>query len=111
MRDLGLDGDREQRARLAGIVEIIAERVGDRFGHHDRPGEMDNGIDLVAQEHAADEVVVAHVALDELRFRRHRPAEAGRKIVDDEDVLSGVEQLEHHMAADEAGPTRDEHTH
>ena len=55
--------------------------------------------------------MVADIAFDELGLIRHRPAEAGRQIVENDDVLAGVEQLEHHMAADEAGPARDQNTH
>ena len=111
MRDLGLDGDREQRAGLAGVVEIVAERIGDRFRHHDRTGKMDDGVDIVGKQKLAHEVLIADIALDELRLGRHRPAEPGRKIVEDQYVLAGIDQLESHMAADESGPTRDENTH
>ncbi len=51
--------------------------------------------------------MVADIAFDELRLVRHRPAEPGREIVENDNVLAGVEQLEHHVAADEARPTRD----
>ena len=111
MRDLGLHGDREQGARLARVVEIIAERVGNRFRYHDRSREMDYGVDRIAVEQPAHEGMITDIVLDEFCLGRYRPTEAGRQIVEDEHVLAGVEQLEHHMAADEASPTRDEHTH
>src|SRR5512146_2872409 len=74
MRNLGLHRDREQRARLAGVVEIIAERIGDRLGHHDRSGEMDDGVYSVAQQETPHEVMISDIALDELRLGRYRPA-------------------------------------
>ena len=44
-----LAGDRgfEQRAGLAGVVLVVAERIGNRFRHHDRAGEMDDRVDRV----------------------------------------------------------------
>jgi len=111
MRNLGLHGGRKQGARLAGVIEIIAERVGNRFRNYDRSREMDDGVDRIAAEQPAHEGMIADIALDEFRLGRYRPAESGRQIVENEHVLAGIEQLEHHMAADEAGPARDEHTH
>jgi hypothetical protein len=111
MRDLGLHGDRKQRARLARVVEIIAERVGNRFRDHDRSREMDDGVDRIAAEQPAHEGMIADISPDEFCLGRYRPAKAGRQIVENEYVLAGIEQLEHHMAADEASPTRYEHTH
>ena len=72
---------------------------------------MDDGVDGIARQQPAHEVMVADIAFDELGFVRHRPAEPGRQIVENDDVLAGIEQLEHHMAADEASPTRDQNTH
>ncbi len=72
---------------------------------------MNDGVDGIAQEQPAHEVMVADIALDELRRVRHRPAEPGRQIVENDNVLAGVEQLEHHMAADEASSTRDQNAH
>ena len=65
----------------------------------------------IAQEQTPHEVMIADIALDELRFGRHCPAKPRRQIVDNENVLAGIEQLKHHMAADEASAARDEHTH
>ena len=65
----------------------------------------------MAQQETPHEVMISDIALDELRLGRYRPAKPRRQIVDNENVLAGIEQLEHHMAADEASATRDEHTH
>jgi hypothetical protein len=72
---------------------------------------MDDGVDFVAQEKTPHEVMIADIALDELRLGRDRPAKSRRQIVENENVLACIEQLKHHMAADEASATRDEHTH
>ena len=42
---------------------------------------------------------------------RDRPAEAGREIVEDDDLLAGVEQLPDHVAADIAGAAGDQNAH
>ncbi|GMA73935.1 hypothetical protein GCM10025880_03520 [Methylorubrum aminovorans] len=59
----------DQRPRLHGIGEIVAERIGDRFRHHDLGREMRDRIDPVAQDRLGDEALVGHVADDEPNFR------------------------------------------
>ena len=60
---------------------------------------------------AQDQILIADVADDERGTRRDRPAEAGRQVVEDDDLLAGVEQLEHHVAADVAGSAGDQDAH
>ena len=72
---------------------------------------MDDGVDIIAQQQPPHEIVVADIAFDELGLIRHRPAKAGGEIVEDEEVFAGIEQLEHHMASDEAGAAGDQDTH
>jgi hypothetical protein len=55
--------------------------------------------------------MVADIALDELGLVGNRPAETRREVVDNEDVLACIEQVEHHVAADEARPARDQNAH
>ena len=74
-------------ARFDGVVEVVAERVGDRFRHHDRAGEMHDCVDAVLADEPADQALVADVAFDERGAGRHGPAEAGGQVV------------EHHHAA------------
>ena len=72
---------------------------------------MNDGVDRIAGEQPAQKRRIADIALDELGRIGHRPAEAGRQIVEHDDILARVEQFEDHMAADEAGPTRDQNSH
>ena len=72
---------------------------------------MDDGVDGIAQQEPAHKVMVADIALDELRLVGHGPAEPGRQIVENENVLAGVEKLKRHVAADKARPTRDQNAH
>ncbi len=72
---------------------------------------MQDGVDLVTKQQAPDDIMVAGIALDEFRLSRNGPSEPRRQIVENENVLAGVEQLEHHMAADIAGPAGDQNAH
>ena len=72
---------------------------------------MDDGVDCIAGEQPAQKRRIADIALDELGRIGHRPAEAGRQIVEHDHILARVEQFEDHMAADEASPTRDKNSH
>ena len=42
-----LDRGLDQRARVHGVVAVIAERIANRIRHDDRGGEMDDGVDPV----------------------------------------------------------------
>ncbi len=72
---------------------------------------MDYGVDGIGQYQPEHEVMVAGIARYKLDVLRHRPPESGRQIVENDDVLAGIAQREHHMAADVARPTRDQNTH
>ncbi len=72
---------------------------------------MEYGVDGIPQQKPAHEVVVADIAFNELGAIRHGPAEARGKIVEDEHVLTGVEQLERHVTANEAGPAGNQNAH
>ncbi len=111
MLDAGVDRAFEQRARLGGVVEIVAERIGNRFRHDDLRGEMDDLGDVVAGERLGHEIVVAEIADDQRRLVGHGPAKAGREIVEHDDLLAGVEQFQRHVAADVAGAARHEYGH
>ena len=70
---------------------------------------MDDRPDAVLLYQPSDERLVGDVAFHEHRFVRHRPAEAGREIVDHHHRPAGVEQGEHGVAADIAGSARHQH--
>jgi len=72
---------------------------------------MDDRVDPVRGGDAVDQRAVGDVALMEGDAFGHRPAEAGRQIVDHHRRLPAVEKLEHHVAADVAGAARDENCH
>ncbi len=77
----------DQGAGLHRVGEIVAQRVGDGFGHDDLGGEVGQRIDPVLQDGLRDERLVGHVADDELHAFRHRPVEAGGEIVEDDDLV------------------------
>jgi hypothetical protein len=108
---VGLHGGLDESPRVHRIVEIVAERIRDRVGHDDRAGKMDDGAHGVLVDDAADEVLVADVAFDQERGRWHRRAKSRRQVVDDHDVVAGVEKRQHHMAADVSGAACHEYGH
>ena len=59
----------------------------------------------------ADQLLVADIADDAAAGVGTAPSEAGRQIVEHDHALAGIEQLEHHVAADVAGAAGDENGH
>ena len=108
MADAGRDRDLDQGPRLNRVVEIVAERIDDRIGDDDRPREMDDGVDAVLAHDRAHEILIPHVADDERRLGRHHPPKASRQIVENHNLFAGLDELENHMAADVAGPARNQ---
>ena len=72
---------------------------------------MDDGVDAVLAHDRAHEILIPHVADDERRLSRHRPPEPRRQVVEDDDLLAGLDELENHVAADVAGPARNQDSH
>ena len=56
-----------------------------------------------AMHEARDEFGVAAVTLDESRFGRHEPATAGQQAVQDQDLVTAIEQRPRDMRTDIAG--------
>ena len=111
MLDAGRDRALDQRARLDGVVEIIAERIATDSGTTIEPAKWMIALNAMLADDGAHEILVADIADDQRRLRRHRPAEAGRQIVEDDDALAGVDEFENHMAADIAGAAGDQDAH
>ncbi len=107
----GLHRAFHQRARVGGVVAVVAERIGDRFRHHDRCREMDHLGDVVVLHQLADGGLIAGVADDQRDAFRHRPFEPGGEVVEHDDALARVDQRVDHMAADIAGPARHQNCH
>ena len=76
MFDAGLGRGFEQRARRAGVVAVVLERVRDRLGDDRVRGEVDDGVDAVLGEQLVDELAIADIA-DDQRHVAHRLAKAG----------------------------------
>ena len=107
----GLDGGGDQATRFDGVVQVVAERIGDGIRHHDRPGEMDDRCHAVSADRLLDEIGIGDVGDDERRPRRDGPAEPGRQVVDDDDLFASIQKLQHHVAADVAGAACNQHAH
>jgi hypothetical protein len=104
-------GGLDQGPRLDGVVEIVAERVGDRIRHHDLGREMRNSLDPVLFDQPGQQILVAHVADGERHAFGYGPAEPGREVIEHDHALAGIDELEHHVAADVTGSARDQHCH
>ena len=72
---------------------------------------MDDGVDAVARDRLFDQLAVAGRADDERDLAGHQEAESGRQVVEHDHRLAGVVELVHHVAADVAGPARDQDRH
>jgi hypothetical protein len=99
----------DQRAAGDGVVAVIFERIGDRFGYDDRSREMHDRVDGVIGKSLANQRIVVDRTLNERRAGIDRPAEAGGEIVDHHDVPPGIERRQHRVAADIARPARHQH--
>ncbi len=108
----GLDRRLDQRARIDRVVAVIAERIGDRFRHHDRGGEMDDRVDPVLRDQRGHQRLIAALADDE---GGARPATAQRKPVvrlsSTTTRSPASTQRVNHMAADIAGAAGDQDRH
>ena len=61
---------------------------------------MGDGVDAVGLQGAQHQLVIADIADHERHALRHRPAEAGRQIVENHGPVARIEQGQNHMAAD-----------
>ena len=101
----------DQRARIGGVVAVIAERIAHRIRHHDRGGEMDDRLDVMLADELRHQRLVAGLADDERHAFGDRPAMAGGQIVEHDDAFAGIGQFQHHLAADIAGAAGDQNRH
>ena len=98
---------REQVACRAGVVAVIAQRVGNGFRHDRARSEMHHGIDAALTQQFVDANFITGIGDDELGTD-HGLRESGAQIVDDDDALAGLDELQHDVAADVAGAASDE---
>jgi hypothetical protein len=100
MAHAGLDGGLDQGARFHRIVKIVAERIANRVRHHDRSGEMDDGVDPMLGDQRGHERLITDLAVDQARILRHRRIETGGEIVKHHDALAGIQQRVNHTTSD-----------
>jgi len=55
--------------------------------------------------------LIAGIADEKQHTLRNCPSKAGRKVVKYDDLLTGIEKLENHMAANIASSASDQHSH
>src|SRR3984893_118115 len=106
-----VDGALEQRARLCGVVEIIAERIGHRFRDDGPGGEMHNRLDFFGGENSSDKVRITDITDDEFCLSWNRNCEAGQQIIEDNNLFTCVEEFENHMATDKSSSAGNKNGH
>ena len=105
--DTGFD----QVAGRDRVVGVIGEGVFDRFRNHDRTGKVHHRVDGHILDKVADLVLVPGVALNECGIFGDQSANAGRKVVQYDRVLSPVQQRINHVAADVPGAACHKYAH
>jgi len=108
VRDAGRDHGFYQASALRGVVVIVLEGLLDGFRHDDRTREVHHGADLLLGEDPREQIDVRDIASVERHALRNGELEPRAQIVDHRDRPSRVEQGQHRMAADIAGPAGNE---
>ena len=72
---------------------------------------MNDRFDAVLANEARDQRLVAGIADNQRCALGHGPLEPGGEIVEHHDALAGIEEFEHHVAADIAGSASDQDRH
>src|SRR5205807_2745997 len=72
---------------------------------------MRNGVDFIPAENVVHERRVADIAENEFGRVLDRRAEPCRKIVENDNIFAGIEEGQHHMAADIACPACHQNRH
>lgn len=72
-----LGGALQQVPSLAGVVPVILQRIGHRFGDDGVGGEVQDRLHLILAEDMPDQLGIAGIALDQVPVQ-HRFPKAGR---------------------------------
>ena len=99
------------------VVAVVFERLGDRFAHGFRRREVDHRIEFVLLEDLAESRAVAAVHLDEgdvgardLAHALDGVHVAVREVIDDHDIIAGIDEFHGGVRADVAGTAADQYT-
>ena len=106
MLDARLDAALEQRARGAGVVAVVFQRLAHRFGNDGVGRKVHHGVDAVAAQRLEHRGAVADPG-DHERSVEHRLAEAARQVVEHHHALAALTQLERDVTADVTGTAGD----
>ena len=104
----------EQNERTHQVVIVVFDGLCDTLAHGLEPREVDDGVDGMFPKDAVENRAVADVRLVEedvlardLFGALERDLARVGKIVDDDDVMTMVQQLYQSVRADEPGSARD----
>src|SRR3546814_9099959 len=109
LHDAVINAGLQQRARLAGVVEIVGERRCNGFRDNDITSKVDDGLDAMTMEYLFQHARVARVALIKRHLLRNQPTASPRKVVEDHPRPTAVSARPYGVAADVAGPRSEEH--
>ena len=108
----------EQGDGAADVVVEVLERLDDALAHGLEPGEVDDTVDLLRLEDVVQTIAVADIALIEfelLAAELLNPAQglalAVVEVVEDDDVISGIHQLNARVGTDVTGAACYENGH
>ena len=100
----------QQHDHAADVVVVVGQRFGHRLAHRLEAGKVDGGIDRVARQQPAHGLAVADIALDHLRAAPGQlgdpvddPGRGVAEIVEDDDIVTGAQQLDHRVRTDVTG--------
>ena len=111
MTNPAANGGFDEVARFHRVAEIIAERIGHGFGYHDLRGEVRDRVDGVLGDEPQHKRGISRIPANESRAVGHGGSKTRREIVENDHFFTGIEELEHHMAADVAGAAGHQNRH
>ena len=104
--------------RAIEVVAVVFERLGNGLAHGLVRGEVDDRVDRVLGEDAVKRGAVAGIGLVEsdllagqLLHTREGFLATVVEVVDDDDIMSRVQQFNRRMRADEAGAASQKNVH
>ena len=90
--------------RIQRVIDIIFQRVGNRLGHDNRRGKMRNRVKIMRRKQRVGYLPVTNITAYHGHPFGHQNFMSGGKIIQNDRLMSGIQQRQHHMASDIARP-------
>jgi hypothetical protein len=98
---------REQLHRFRHVVPVIIERLGHRFTHQRKGGEVHDCVNPMPGEKPVQQRRIAQIPFDEGSVRQ-QVAVTAAEVIQNDDLVAGTEEIQHHVRADVARAADDE---